>query len=526
MTILDSESARNKAKMSVGQSTLSLSDSLFYALPSIGTSWLWAPTAILQGIYAKYYGVSLATLASIVLVVRIFDVITDPMIGYCSDRYQRRSGTRKPFIVAGVLLLIVSSYFLYVPYGVDTMNIVAEGFEQSAISTIYLIFWFFLFYLAFTLFEIPHYAWGGDIANSGLDKSRAYSFRAALAYLGLVLFYSVPLLPFFESKEITPETLRISVIAAGLVLLPLLYVCITYTPSHSLVVPFVPEKRGSKAVVEKKTIMESNARLFHSIVKNKPLILFFISFLFYGLGTGLWYGVIFLYVDSYLNMGEQFAPMFLFAFVVGILVTPIWYKLSVLFGKKHVLMLATTLVASSYIYSGLLLPGETRVEHLMLLKVLNTFGHVCFAAIAPAMMSETIDYSVWKYKEQNAGVFFSIFAFISKANIAIGMALGLAIIGWFGYDATASSQGIDATRGLMLTMVWLPFGLALVVILALALSPINARRHRIIRRRLDSLAIRANRQMSLSVQTEETDSKQSQSAVQAVVASVHVPNSG
>ena len=67
------------------------------------------------------------------------------------------------------------------------------------------------------------------------------------------------------------------------------------------------------------------------------------------------------------------------------------------------------------------------------------------------------------------------------------MALGLAVIGWYGYDATASSQGIDATKGLMLTMVWLPFGLALAVIFALALSPINARRHRIIRRRLDSL---------------------------------------
>jgi len=486
--------------------------------------WLWAPTAILQSIYAKYYGFSLTTLASIVLIARIFDVVMDPLIGYCSDWYWQRKGTRKPFIVAGGLLLIISSYCLYVPYGVD-VTAIQSGLDGPIVSPVYFTLWFLVFYLAFTLYEIPHYAWGSDIASGGLDKSRAYSFRAAFGYLGLILFYSVPLLPIFDSQDITPDTLRVSVISAGFVLLPLLYLCIRYTPNNSLAVPFVAQIRSANDGV-KKTTMANNVRLLHSIVKNKPLMLFFIAFLFYGLGSGLWYGVIFLYVDSYLNMGGQFAPMFLFAFMVGMLATPIWYKLSVLLGKRNVLMLATALVASSYIYSGLLVPGETRVENLMLLKVLNTLGHVCFAAIAPAMLSEIIDYSVLKYKEQNAGIFFSLYAFISKANVAIGMALGLAIIGWSGYDATASSQGIEATKGLMLTMVWLPLGLALVVLLALALSPLNTRRHHIIRRRLDSLAIRANRQMSLSDQSQETDLRQSQAVVQTALASVHAPNSG
>ena len=409
--LFDSESAKSKAKISVGRPTLSLVHGIFYGLPFIGMSWLWAPTAILQGIYAKYYGFSLVTLASIVFVARIFDVIIDPLIGYCSDRYHRRTGTRKPFMMAGGLLLILSSYFLYVPYGVDTTGITAGELDQPVISTMYLIAWFFLFYIAFTLFDIPHYAWGSDIASGGLDKSRAYSFRAAFGYLGLILFYSVPLLPVFDSQNITPETLKMSVIAAGVVLLPLLYVCIKYTPNNSLAVPFVAETWGINDAVKKKT-MVNIVRLLRSIVKNKPLILFFIAYIFYGLGSGLWYGVIFLYVDSYLNMGGQFAAMFLFAFIVGVLATPIWYKLSVFWGKKNVLMLATTLVAGSYLYSGLLVPGDTRVENLMLLKVLNTLGHICFTAIAPAMLSEIIDYSVLKYKEKNSGdILFTLYVY-------------------------------------------------------------------------------------------------------------------
>ena len=49
---------------------------------------------IVQSLYAKYFGLSLAAIASILLLSRIFDAITDPLIGYWSDRYQRRRGTR------------------------------------------------------------------------------------------------------------------------------------------------------------------------------------------------------------------------------------------------------------------------------------------------------------------------------------------------------------------------------------------------------------------------------------------------
>ena len=97
----------------------SLSESLTYSAPYLTMAWLGAPIPILQGIYAKYYGFSLTTLATIILLARFFDAITDPLIGYYSDRYARRTGTRKPFILAGGLLLILSAYFLYVPISGD-----------------------------------------------------------------------------------------------------------------------------------------------------------------------------------------------------------------------------------------------------------------------------------------------------------------------------------------------------------------------------------------------------------------------
>ena len=157
-------------------------------------AWLGAPIHILQGIYAKYYGFSLTTLASIILLARLFDAITDPLIGYYSDRYARRKGTRKPFILAGGLLLILSAYFLICTYW---RNVVGES---RNVSVAYFTFWFMALYLAMTLFEIPHSAWASELALTSADKAKIFSFRSVAGSLGMVCFYLVPLLPFLILK--------------------------------------------------------------------------------------------------------------------------------------------------------------------------------------------------------------------------------------------------------------------------------------------------------------------------------------
>ena len=68
-----------------------------YAIPSIGMALISSPvTPVLGGIYAKHFGLSLAAIASVMLIARIFDAVTDPVIGYYSDRWRIRTGSRKP----------------------------------------------------------------------------------------------------------------------------------------------------------------------------------------------------------------------------------------------------------------------------------------------------------------------------------------------------------------------------------------------------------------------------------------------
>ena len=122
---------------------------LAYAMPHIGITLLTIPVAmVLGGIYAKYSGLSLTAIGTVMLVARLFDAVTDPLIGYCSDRKRVQTGTRKPFIVLGALALAPCSYFLFVPH---------EG-----VSIAYFTFWYLAFYLALTIFWIPYMAWANE----------------------------------------------------------------------------------------------------------------------------------------------------------------------------------------------------------------------------------------------------------------------------------------------------------------------------------------------------------------------------
>lgn len=444
----------------------------YYAIPYITATSLAVPAAVvIQGIYAKYYNISLTTLATVVLFAKLFDAVCDPIIGYCSDRHFRRTGNRMPFILVGGTLLTICSYFLCVP--------------PTNAGTLYFCICFFGFYFAWTLFEIPHIAWAGEIAKTGDDKTKIYSFRTIAGYFGVALFYAVPLMPFFETRDITPDTLRVSTILSGILMLFFLFLC-------SRMLNDRPDLEDSKNSVLKSSYNEPYvlSAVIKSILSNKPFLIFIIAHFFSSIATGMWYGLIFIYVDAYLNLGSQFSQMFLFAFLIGIIATPFWYKLTLKFGKKTIWIWAMLLAMFSFAYTGVLTPYDTSLRELVILKVVQTLGFVCIGMIAPAMLSEISDYSNWKYRNDTSAIFFSFLTFISKADKAIGGALGLAIAGWYGFDMRIAEHSTESVLGLTIAIAWLPLAFSVVALVFISIAPINSRRHQIIRKRLDARFIR------------------------------------
>ena len=458
---------------------------LSYSAPHVAVIWLMQPLSIVQGIYAKYYGLSLSVIAVIVFVARLFDAVTDPIVGYYVDRRRDQAGSHKLFVLLGSLLFIASAYYLYSPH-------------KNA-GALYFTVWFMLLYLAFTLYEVAHLSWASSLARSSKEKSEIYSFRSVAGYLGAVIFYSIPFLPLFESRSITPKTLEFSVIVAVPFMVVFLIYCLKVTPGNTIPGseisvsddsshnPRVGWQDGMVASKLSYSDFTTGLNLLKKcLCSNKPFLIFLGAYSFLMMATGMWFGLIFIYVDVYLGAGEQFAPMFMVAFLVGLICTPIWCQAANKIGKKNTWVAAVLLIMASFIMTAGLSPENVSASYLLTLKIVQTVGFSCVLLVTPAMLSEVIDYGTWQAGVDRTATYFSLYTFFTKSFGAGSAALALGIAGWYGFDASVQVQGQDqdSVFGLMLGIVWLPLGFAIVALIFIFCSPISASRHAIVQRRL------------------------------------------
>ena len=440
---------------------------VFYSLPAGTTALLYGgPLVVVQGVYAKYYGLSLSTIASILLIANLFDTITDPIVGYFSDDFYARTGTRKPFVFCGSLVFIFGAYWLFIP--------------PKDVSSGYFLVCFLLFYLGFTIFNIPHHAWGSEISSDSRSSIHIFTLRAAMMTVGGMLFYAVPQLPFFGTPEFTPETLKAAVLICGILTLPALYLCLYFVPNRKQLPSEERSIPRNSRIIHRLTKRQKIIRLWMSIVRNKPFLLFLGAFFMWGVGSGSWVALLFIFIDAYLGMGKHFSLIALIGMGCGAVGLCLWLKLAIQFGKI-VAWIIGTIVAMVSIMSMILLTAEPpSFIFLALIIVPGFISMLSFSAFAPALLSDIIDYSTWKFGHDFTGSYFSVYFLVTKTNYAIGGAMGLAIAGWYGFDPSSHTPSQEAIFGLQLGAIWLPSLFLLLSIYFICRIPINARRHNII----------------------------------------------
>ncbi|WP_323685521.1 MFS transporter [Lamprobacter sp.] len=144
-----------------------------YSLPSLVTSVAALPMALfIPAFYADELGLPLAAVGAAIAASRVFDVVTDPLIGILSDRLPTRWGRRKPWMLLGTPLFLVAIWQVFVPG------------ESATIGG--LLLWTALLYLGFTLIDLPYRAWGAELSTDYDERSRITSVREALSMAGQV----------------------------------------------------------------------------------------------------------------------------------------------------------------------------------------------------------------------------------------------------------------------------------------------------------------------------------------------------
>jgi len=139
------------------------------------------PIAIwLPAFYSGEIGVSLAAVATMLLVAKLSDVVTDPLVGTLSDRMRTPIGRRRPFILLGAPVLCLSIWFLFVP---------VEGAGAT-----YLLVCIAGMYVGTTLLGLPYGAWGAELSPDYHQRARVTAWREQFTLIGLLVAAFIPFL--------------------------------------------------------------------------------------------------------------------------------------------------------------------------------------------------------------------------------------------------------------------------------------------------------------------------------------------
>ncbi len=413
---------------------------LIFSLPALIQGFMHAPAqTIIQGIYAKDGGLALAALGTAVLITRIFDAVTDPLIGWASDAWHRRYGTRKPFVVAGTFVTLLGLWFLFRPGDSPTL--------------MYFTGWFLVAYLGWTLTEIPYRAWSFELSGDYVLRMRIQTWLGALLMIGSTLFYVVPYLAkslgYSERSDFSFESLRFTalIVAVCLPLLNLFAVWRTPDGEH-------PAE-------------SSNGGLRHAwsaVIGNGPLLRLVAAFLLVGVLGSVGQGVYLLYFDSYMGLGEQFGAVMVVALPLSLLALPLWSWICQRYERHRVWCVALLGAAICYAALGFIPPGQENLPWVAM-AVSGTVLFVSATLIVPlAMLGDAVDYGIWKFGQDFAGTYTSMFTLITKLVSGAGVAIGMILLGWMGFDATAQTQSESGALAMRLVVSWLPaLGIAAVV---------------------------------------------------------------
>ena len=443
-----------------------------YALPAAPVLMLMSSNHVLPGIYATHHGLALSAISMVMLIAGLFDVVTDPSIGYFSDRYHARTGSRRPFVLIGAILLIPCAWFLLSP---------GEG-----ISITYFLVWYLLFYLAMTLFRIPHLTWGGEISPISEEKCKVYTYRNYAAYAGMIIFALIPLLPFYPGTRVTPETMRMLVIVAGALLMPALCFMWCHAPTgvHRLNQIRAPE---------------NPFRAIATLAYNPPALWFFGVTILHAFAGAFYIGLYFMVMESYLHLGQYYAHFTLFHLVAATVAIKPAMRVILNLGNIRALMLVYALgIVSSMILLVVLMSDTNSLVLLVLFNAVYAFSCAMGNVAVFSLLSDISDYGTLKSGVDRSATYFSVSSLAGKTCTALGIAASIATAGWFGFDPKAELQGSQVVWGLVLCMAIIPIALNLIAVCCVSKTAITTWRHNVIKRRLDAKAVHASKTNTIS----------------------------
>ena len=401
-----------------------------YGLVNLPTSIVGLPIAIyIPAFYSQNLGLSLATVGALIALSRLTDVVTDPTIGIASDRWQGRFGRRKPWMVIGMPLKVLSLWMLFVPSSSFAVSL-WSALGGDAVSNLYLFVWISALYLGFTLVDLPYRAWGAELSSDYDERSRITGWREAFGYGGTLLALLIPLVMSLVFDLPGADNALFGVAAVVVILLPLFAIpalaWVREVPVRVASVERVPWRRGLKIVWS-----------------NGPYRRLVISLVFLVAAVSMTASLSFFFVGSVMQGSfDNYAFFILAYYVSSTAAIPIWLAISRRLGKHRTVVLGIVWLSLWSSFIPLLGPDDYALFFVIMMLKGSAVGALVF--LPASMAADVVDLDMLRTGEQRTGLYFSLWGMVNKGAVALGVFLATNGVAWFGFDPSSDENTATA----------------------------------------------------------------------------------
>lgn len=353
----------------------------------------------------------------------VWDAFIDPYVGAFSDRFRSRWGNRKPFLVAGALLIVPSLLWIFAPYR-----------EAGAIGIfVQLLLASLLLNTGITLVTVPHAAISAELSKDAGVRVRIFAARLLFANLGLILGLIIPAAMLNNARAVgIAETTVFPQIATviGLFSLAAVLVCVASLQNTQ------PGEPGHKRrfVSDLKTAVGNKFFLW----------LFAAGFLAY-IGVAINSTLARYYYDHYLKINEDSLALVLIVFIlVWSLSVVLWVKAADRFGKDLPATLGIVGLGLMTIFSYPFFP-EGGLTGPIVAAVAGGIFTGCIL-LFDSYVADAADLDLAQSGENRDGLYFGLWKLGIKASRGVAVALSGGLIWAIGYRAGVTPDDVVRFR--------------------------------------------------------------------------------
>lgn len=422
------------------QSKLSTKEKLSYGVGSLGASTIYGlMTTYLIVFYTDYIGISTVVIATLFLVARIFDAVTDIGMGLIIDNTRTRWGRFRPYLFVAPWFIAITTVLCFTNPNIG---------DNAKIIWVYVTY--ILWGISFTARDIPYWSMSASLTQDSKERNSVVMVPRTLAMVGIITInvVTLPLVKLFGDGDSMRGWQMVAMLYGAL--------CIIF----SMVTFFNVKERQNYNKPSRRTLKD----YITAIKENNPLknLLMYMGLSEIILTVKNIFPIYYLtYNYDAPHLIPLFMGMYAVSSVIGALISP---SLAGRFGKKKVAIIGS--VGASIATVGLFFAGYDSLIILFVWVVISGLLEGTTEVVRTSMLADTVEYGEWKTNERSEGIIFSANIFKTKVASAIGGAMGALVLGWTGYIPNIA-QSTSTLNGIHLAFTFIPGILVLVALIPL-----------------------------------------------------------